>query len=329
MAPEVLTDAPVGIEQLTPAEKTTWHLTGEMPKPIEAESAPAKDSETISETPQESKSAPASEPAAPKDAQHESDGQFGPKAQKRIKQLLSKVKELESKLVTPPSRETVTEKKADTAHAAKREEAPKSAEPKANDANADGSPKYKTYEEFMDAKIEYGVEKRLEAREAKQTEVQRDAQIGEINKAIEDSWKARVESAKTTHTDFVQKALNPDLPIRSGSQVDSFILDSELGAEVLYYLANHRDELDVMNSRKPHEGWKTVRELVKIENSLSGSAAPRPAESKTSKAPPPVREVGGRGTIPADEEGSAVGNADFRSYAAAANRRETASLRKG
>jgi len=50
-------------------------------------------------------------------------------------------------------------------------------------------------------------------------------------------------------------------------------------------------------------------------------------EKKITAAPPPPAEVGGKGTVPADEVAGAVKNDDFMAYAAAKNRRDLATKR--
>jgi hypothetical protein len=150
-----------------------------------------------------------------------------------------------------------------------------------------------------------------------------------------------MEKARAKHEDFDAVALNNDLPIKIGTPVDLFLVDSEQGAEVLYYLGQNPEELERIQGKatttKDAKGnvqftfngglhpLAQVRELTKLELQLS-EPKENPAPPKT-RAPKPPSEVGGRGTQPADTVEAAVRANDFRAFKAEATRRALATAK--
>ncbi len=79
------------------------------------------------------------------------------------------------------------------------------------------------------------------------------------------------------------------LRVQVNSAADGFILDSEIGPELVYHLAKHPDELEELSDLSPYQ---TVRKLTILEQTLQGGLkTPR----KLSNAPEPPKDVGGRG----------------------------------
>ena len=324
------------ISTLSPDERSSWRLTGKFPAEKEkpAASATVANEEKPADTgakkpPQDPKSQTPSEGA---NTHSEEDPKPTSKAGKRIAQLIAEKKDLERRLAEAKPPEAKPEPAATKAEEKSEKLRP---EPMPDDKNKDGSSKYKTYEEYNADRIEWGVEKALRDRDQKATVAAKDAEIEKRNKAVEDSWRTRVNAAREKHTDFDTVALNKDLPVKAGSVVDSFILDSEVGTEILYYLGQHQDELDKINAMPP---WKQARVMMKLELDCEAAAATPAAPQKsekqpeqevvTSKAPKPIREVGGRGGAPADEEAAAVEHNDFNTFRKVVNGREM-NLRKG
>lgn len=152
--------------------------------------------------------------------------------------------------------------------------------------------------------------------ERRQT-AQREAHEREINA----SWAKRVEAAQTKFPDFRAKALEAPTEITAGSPIDLWILDSPLGAEVLYTLQTTPGEVRRIAALAP---MQQLRELVAIEAKLS-----TPPEVKTvSDAPPPPRTLGDKATTPADPIRAAVASGDVDAYIREANKRDLAARRR-
>ncbi len=100
-------------------------------------------------------------------------------------------------------------------------------------------------------------------------------------------WEEQVEEAKERYSDFEQVALDPMLPVTK--EMAEVIVDSERGADVLYYLGKNRSEAARIASLSP---TAQARELGKIEARLDELMPSRPKKSVT-KAPEPIPPVGG------------------------------------
>lgn len=266
-----------------------------------------------------------------------------PKAPRQMsyKELRARVRELEdqAKVLKMPSRE-------EPKPAAETPKPPEKlrARPKSEDIDpATNKPKYETWQQYEDDLLAWNEEKILKAFEERSTKKTTETQIETVNKQIEANWNERVEKAREAHEDM-DDALNPEgiaKLIQPGSLVDEWIMDSEAGAELLYFF--HKNPAEFMKFEKidgPTPGArraKARRMLVAIEEKLStdkgarsdepepkGDDEPIPAgkENRISKTPPPSREVGGRGAAPTDRVRAAVANNDVGAYIEEQNARE-------
>lgn len=294
-----------------------YRLTGELPSEPEA---PAP-----SEEPEEPQAEPSSEgeesappqaddsvtSAASETAPTQRTGKPKNYAQERIRELSAKVRELTEKLGSqqPQVQAPAAEPKATG----------KTTEPTMEDKNPDGSFKYKTFDEYMKAVRAYDREQLLAQVDERGVKAQREATIAEHNRIIETVWKERIGEARGRYADFDQIALNPTLPLKQGTVPDAFILDSDHGTDVLYYLGKNPKELERINGLNP---IAQARALVKIEDKFAAAPVKR-----VSKAPPPVRVVGGHGGTSPDDVEKAVTDGDFADYAKSANARDMERMR--
>jgi hypothetical protein len=210
------------------------------------------------------------------------------------------------------------------------------ARPKSDDT-ADGKAKYATWEQYEDDLLAWNQEKifrELDERNAKLTQEQ---QIQTVNQTIEQSWKERVTKSREAHADFDEIALGEDGPgklIQPGSLVDEWLMDSEFGAELLYYFGKNPAELlkfEAVAGKTPTERRANARRaLVKLEDKLTATEEkPKPEivkdEPRVTKTPKPSAEVGGRGNTLPDPVAAAIAggsDADTGRYIEEMNRRE-------
>jgi hypothetical protein len=210
------------------------------------------------------------------------------------------------------------------------------ARPKSDDV-ADGKAKYATWEQYEDDLLAWNQEKifrELDERNAKLTQEQ---QIQTVNQTIEQSWKERVTKSREAHADFDEIALGEDGPgklIQPGSLVDEWLMDSEYGAELLYYFGKNKSELlkfENVAGKTPTERRANARRaLVKLEDKLTATEEkPKPEivkdEPRVTKTPKPSSEVGGRGNSLPDPISAAIAggsDADTGRYIEEMNRRE-------
>lgn len=232
----------------------------------------------------------------------------------RILELLNENKRLTSEIEKSKTGKT-EEKPADRA-ATKEEVKAATAKPELKD--------FTTYEDWVEALTDWKADQRVTAKfdeDRKSREVAaKTSEVDKANKEIEHIWMERVNESKKLHDDYEKVAFNKDLPIKSGSVVDRWILESEHGPEVLYYLGSKPDELTRINSLGQ---VSQARELTKIESDFEKAPA-----KKITKAPPPPAQVNGNGTISNDPVDEALKAGNFRKYMEEQNARELKS-RKG
>ena len=228
------------------------------------------------------------------------------------KELRDRVKALEaenSQLKTPKREVEETTKEEVVEDKSKQPEKLR-ARPKSDDA-VDGKPKYKDWSEYEDDLLAWNREKIFAELDERNAKLTREQQIEAANKTIEQSWRERVVKSREAHADFDEIALAEDGPgklIQPGSLVDEWIMDSENGAELLYYFGQHPDELlKFQDVDKNFGATQTTRRavvrrlLVKLEDKLVAAIEkPKPDEveketPRVTKTPKPSSEVGGRG----------------------------------
>jgi hypothetical protein len=317
------------LESLNSEQMHEYEKSGKLPDLPEAppkekvETAPADPSSAAKEPPAPEKveapaeSAPAHQEPKPKGAEA------------RIKELLAENKRLASELETS--------RKAPVAAPAKSEEP---AKPHRNDVDEKtGLAKYATDEAYEEARDKWLTDKVTHDVEQRHAKAEKERTVAEQNKLIERRWQNSIKIATEKHPDFA-KVLELDdkgafnsaavRSIKGGSVVDAWILESEIGGEILYYLAANPGEVERIGALNP---FAAARELTKLEDKLSAPVtAPAPVkETKEEKAegspkpvvsnaPAPAATVGGKGTAPVDEIGAAVKDGNFSAYEREQNR---------
>lgn len=362
----------------TAKELDTWRKTGDIPeakvKPAETSvaappkpEAPAAPIEIVDKDQDDEISVPDPEvPAKVEAAPAPEAGRSQKKitAEARLKEVLADrkkdrelLRELTEKLArTPPSVMPPSQPAAEEAKpvAVKAPEA--SVEPKFDDKGPDGKPLYPLWGDFQSAWSKWV---RTEAvREAKAaasehtTQTQKTQQAAQAEQVIRDNWQGKVVKARASHADFDDVAFPKDadgnqaLHIPQGSIGDAFVLDSEYGAEVMYYLGSHLEEAQRIfayntDAKGQITGYKMnplqqARELYKIEAQLAipVTAKPPVAEVPPSvpqappKLPPPPTELSARRSAPVDEAEAALARGDTAGYMRVVNAREI-KARKG
>lgn len=165
---------------------------------------------------------------------------------------------------------------------------------------------FENYEDYQLALTVFVADKRDADRQTRAQEATTQAEHERALAKVADTWRTKVDKAKERHDDFVKVALEAPTDIQPGSTIDGWILESEEGAEVLYYLQSTKGEVARINALSPVQ---QVRELMKIEAKL---AAPPPKH--VSSAPAPVTTVSGRGNEPTDPMTAAIASGDTAAY---------------
>ena len=281
-------------------EYDKWRETGEISdKSPKEESTPSKESETAgeSETPQSTQEKPTTKPKQT--------------AEERIAQLEATIEKIRKgagketpKVESSPTKPEPPAPQADN-------------EPTAEDVNADGSPRFKTYEEFTKALARY------EARQER-AEWQREQQMQEQAKA----FNAKVDEARSRYDNFdevVQPAATAiNMNVRITEDFKKMLSRSEFLPDILFTIGSDEKTLAnfvKMSEEDPLEAAVYVAEVRKLIEEELGKAsatsaanrneqgqftpakpvAEKPAKRGPESAPAPPLEVGARGAGTMDE----------------------------
>jgi len=140
---------------------------------------------------------------------------------------------------------------------------------------AAGAPKPETFEsavEYAEALATYRADQIVQEREQRREQ-----------SAVEVSYVAREDEARTKYDDFDQVAHNPQLRI-TAAMAES-IRSSDVGPDVAYFLGTNPKEADRISRLSP---LVQAREIGRIEAKL---IAEPPTAKKVSKAPAPISPV--------------------------------------
>ena len=139
--------------------------------------------------------------------------------------------------------------------------------------------------EYAEALAEWSTEQALINRDKQEAE--RRAQE-ERNKVL-DSWNKRLNEAKADLPDFDDMVASSDVVV--SDHIRDAILESDVGPQILYHLAENPDLADKLNSGSP---ISALRQIGRLEAQFERKEAPV-AESKPSvarsKAPAPINPI--------------------------------------
>jgi hypothetical protein len=150
---------------------------------------------------------------------------------------------------------------------------------------------FDTYEEFIDALSDWKVDQKLAAREAATQAKAADNSKAEAQRVQATSMQARIAEGRDKYDDFDHVALNQAIPITQDMALA--VADSEVGADLAYYLGSHLDEAARISQMTPSAQYRAIGKLeAKLES--------RPVQTaEKSKAPTPIKPVakGAKATI--------------------------------
>lgn len=314
-------DVQQSLDRATSKELKDWRLTGDLPKAKPPKSEPEMPSTEDSATSEEKPAVTRTDSASVPPQKKKSD------AQDRIRELIRERDELKAKLA-PPSVQPTSQPAAET-------KSPGNPEPQIDDVDpATGKPVHSSFKDWQSAHDKWNRAEAIREFGEIQGKTQREQQLAKAEEVISENFGKKVEGARKKYADFDTVALANDLPLMKGSLPDAFCLDSPHGADVLYYLGQHRD---ILKTNGNASGWPYVmtplamaRELVKIEMQFSNGHSPTPSAPRNiPRLPEPPTEVSARRSAPVDEAESALARGDTAAYMRAMNARELKAARKG
>lgn len=245
-----------------------WRKTGEPPAEPESKPEPAAAAE---EEPLPAKSEPQSGAEEPQQTEEEEEEQGEPQnatgrrngRQRKIDRLTRELAELKAQLAAAAQ--------------------PKPQEPPKPEPPA-GKPRLETFETleaYQEALTDWNITQRENKRQA-----EADAKAAqEAEQKLQADWQSRQQAARKAHPDYddvIESTAAPDGPgVMAGRQA---MLEDEAGAEILYYLGTHPDELKRIAASQP---IAAVREIGRLSAILSPPSAPNGKQRFTAAPKPP------------------------------------------
>jgi hypothetical protein len=164
---------------------------------------------------------------------------------------------------------------------------------------------FERYEDFLEARSEWAAERKFQQLQEAQ---QRKSEESNHQRLIEDQQRQMMEQSKAVNTliekaeqkypDFYEKVFDTSGNVPISTVVATAILESDVGADVAYYLGTHPEEAQRIAKLSP---TSQLREFGKMEVSLA---------KQQSAAPPPIKPVDGRGA----NDGPPGPNADMKTW---------------
>ena len=143
-----------------------------------------------------------------------------------------------------------------------------------------GEPKQDDYEDYGQFVKDLAVYQARQAFEAQQREAQQRQASEQQQRSREEARQRLLRQAANKYDDFEEVAFDGNLPV--SDTMAQAIGDSEMGADLLYYLGSNPDEADRIFNLPPA---RQMREIIKLESTLS--ATPKPTGT-----PPPIKPSG-------------------------------------
>ena len=225
--------------------------------------------------------------------------QAGPADVPRIAELTKRLRETEAE------RDALKARSAPTLEPAAAAAAP-AAEPTAGRAPTPASPAaavkpklddFQEYGDYVEALADWKIS---EARRQDRETYQKESEAAKLA----ESWRTRVDGAKTKYPDFEQVALKAPTTIPQGSLVDAWILEHRSGADVLYSLQKDPAELARILALPLFDQVEALSLLAQrlgqparepaVRTGAAATSSPKPAP----RPPTPVRS----GAMPAADE---------------------------
>jgi hypothetical protein len=290
-SPSTTEGAPESTPQTTEAptdfrEYVRWRETGELPQKDEAPPAAA-----AAEEPPPAKSEPqsgAEESQQPEDEDEEHEPEKpgrGSSRQRKIDRLTRELEMAKAQLAVLQPKPAQTEP-------------PKPAEPP-------GKPKlenFKTLEEYQEALTDWKLDQREAQRAAKSAE-----------EATQTAWSSSENTARAAHADYDEVVKSVKAPEGPGVlAARQAMLDEPLGAEILYHLATHPEELEAIAAMPPVRAVMAIGRLS-AKLAVPPVAATKPQVTSAPKPPPALSRPAKTVTQNVNDENFA--RSDYKAWA--------------
>lgn len=165
------------------------------------------------------------------------------------------------------------------------------------EASADDKPQpnnFDTYDAYLEALTDWKVEQREKKAEFKKAEEAKAIK----RRKVQDAHRSRLQEYVKTQTDFndvIQEFIEDHGNLQFSEHLEDAIVGSDLGPAIVYELAKNPTELARINSLGEAQ---VNREIGRLEAKLAkAQESSKTIETKTTKAPPPIAPIGGKGGV--------------------------------
>lgn len=161
---------------------------------------------------------------------------------------------------------------------------------------------FNDFESYMSARVAYEAERVVETRLSKvhQQEAARKAEAAQHQ--VMTSWGDKQAEAKDKYSDFEEVVGESDAPVTQA--MSQAIVESDVGADIAYYLAQHPDEAKAIAQLSP---IRQIAAIGRLESKVSA-----PIVKKVTNAPAPITPTGSKATVTKDP--SAMTDAEFAQW---------------
>lgn len=141
------------------------------------------------------------------------------------------------------------------------------------------------HDKYLEALADWKVESRLAEERQKQSEREQAREAARRQSLL----RERIEKASERYEDFYESAR---ADVNVSAAVADAITDSELGADLIYFLGKNPEEARRLNALNP---VAAVREVGRLEARIQEANKPKP--KPISNAPDPVKPLGGKEVV--------------------------------
>lgn len=253
------------------------------------ESQPAVEQPAAPAAPAAAPEAPAANDApAPEGSETKAEAEARVYTQEEVDRIAAKIKKNERYR---------TKKEVEAYYQGRESAQPKPAEKPAAAAPADDKPpsreQYDTYEAFLDAKAEYtGRKAAHEYRVKAEAEAKAEAQARAAEERVQ-SFRSKLVEKYPDIAERAEAIGHVNMP----SGMSEAIAESDFGPDIINHFVDNPKDFERIAALSPSAA---IREVGKLEARLEGAAqkpAPTPEAKTPSKAPAPLKPVGGTAVI--------------------------------
>ncbi len=185
-------------------------------------------------------------------------------------------------------------------------------EPKAAEAEKEPKPEdFETWDAYYKANAKYEARQEFARLETEKQTKAREASLKNEFADKQKNYAAKADEFKTTVTDFDDVINSYDGPLTAPMQ--QALLDSDLGPQIAYYVAQHPEEGEAMAKMGVLALNKAIGKIeAKLESNTVSTAPTK--EVKITKAPAPIKPVGKSSTNSSYDPHSSKGGDDHEEY---------------